>query len=170
MSDWNQPDFYDDDDPNSNPDGKQTNPVRDRLRKLEKENKELKEQHAEAMKQLRQTNIANVLTDKVKDPAKVARLIPADVDSTAEAIEKWLADYADVFAVVPAEDPAPEGDGEPPEPDANADAMGRIGKATQSGATPTKQADMAAKLADPNLTRDELIKLIEAAGGGYGSG
>jgi hypothetical protein len=173
MSEWNQPDYDDDDLDGNEPDGKKPNPVRDRLRKLEKENKDLKDQHAKATKELRQNNIANALANKVKDPAKVAKLIPADVDASVEAIEKWLADYADVFAVVTTEgDPSPEGESAEPDPEALAQqqAMSRIGKASGAGSTPTKQADLQARLADPKLTREELVKMIEQAGGGVGTG
>jgi hypothetical protein len=172
MSEWNQPDDFDD--LEEGEEGKGKNPVRDRMRKLEKENKELRETNAKLSSQTRKTSVERLLADAhVKHASKVAGLVPGDVEATAEGVKQWLDTYADVFSIE-TEDDAGEGgdsDGEPtPEQVEQAQKMGRIGKATASNTTPTKQADLAKRLADPKLTREELLGMIEEAGGGFGSG
>lgn len=178
-------DFNSDDDDDDDQQQTQTqsgkDPVRAQLRKLEKENKALQEQLAKAAQQVRETAITGVLTAK-KLPAKVAKLIPADVEATEEAVSKWLGDYSDLFTpqsdttTQPANtdgQPTPEGEGAAGDQAlANLqNVYGRMAEVTQGASAPTgKDADLMRALVDPNLTPDALMKMIHAAGGGVGSG
>jgi hypothetical protein len=101
-------------------------------------------------------------------PAKVAKLLPADVEATDDAVGKWLDDYADVFSPKPAE-PTVSAQDEGAS-DGVADQMGRIGAAVTGAKAPEKEAELLSRLQDPNLTREQLDALVFAAGGGYGSG
>lgn len=163
MTDWDDPEFNEEGQQQQKP-----NPMREHLRKLEKENKALKEANEKALAQLRQRTVSDVLTAKGYK-AKVAKLIPADVEPTDEAVGKWLEEFADVFGVTPdaGEGKAEDGAAAP----AEGDKLNRISEATAAvSGVPTSQADLRTKLADPSLTREQLVELINKAGGGYGSG
>lgn len=149
--------------------------LREYVKKLEKENKEFSRQLAELSKTNRQRTIAEVLGEKKLDK-RIAALIPADVESTPDAVSKWLEDYGSLFvnASTPAEEPAkpaateavdnPEFDVDP----AVSGAMGAISKATAAASAPGADDLMARVMAAKS--REELESLINAAGGGYGMG
>lgn len=175
---WNKPDdgYDDDDDFDSDPQegGKgKKNPLREHLRKLEKENKDLKEANQKFNQQLRQNSIETVLTSKGLNP-KVAKLVPEAVEPTAEAVGKWLEDYSDVFTPSSEDGEGSSGEGgqESSEASAQGEAMGRISEATSAAQTPSgkKQDEQARRLASDDLTKEELLKMIEQEGGGFGSG
>jgi hypothetical protein len=75
-------------------------------------------------------------------PDKVAKFVPGDV-STPEQIDAWLAENADIFGVKPAEETAQVSQ----EQQANVASYQRINAATQNAATPTRDQDLAAKIA-----------------------
>jgi hypothetical protein len=170
---WNQPEF--DEDHDEGGEGKGKNPVRDRMRKLEKENADLRKANEKLTSQTRQSSVETLLeAAKVKHAAKVAGLVPANVEATAEAVKQWLDTYADVFSIQTDQtDDAKEGEGSAPEPDPEkaeqAEKLGRIGKATSATSTPTKQADLLKQVAGAK-NREELLALVQQAGGGFGMG
>jgi hypothetical protein len=180
---WYQPTDFDDDDgdegqgqgqPNA---GQQQLPkgLRSQLAKVAKENKELKETNEKLLKQVRETAISQVLTTKGVS-VKLAKLVPADIEPTAEAVEKWLEEYSDVFPVKAAEGETgktadgQDGDGETGADGDEAAAMALIAQAANGGQAPGKQADLLKQLSSKDLTRDQLLALIEAHGGGLGAG
>jgi hypothetical protein len=66
---------------------------------LDKANAALKAREDELGKlqgQVRTQSVREILRDLGVKP-KVAGLIPSDIDSTPEAVEKWVKDYEDVF-------------------------------------------------------------------------
>lgn len=150
--------------------------LRAQLDKLAKENKKLAEENATLAKQGRKRTIAEVLKAK-EIPAKVSELIPNDVEATPEGVEKWLADWSDVFGIKKGEGTDPEKDAagtdQPPEdPDTNAEAaeLARIARAGQTGSNPEAQKDLLKQIADPSMTQEKLLQLINAHGGGFGTG
>lgn len=169
----------DDDDDDDEGQGQQQAPkaLRSHATKLEKENRALKEQNDKLQKQFRQTAISQVLKDKGLD-AKVAKLVPSDVEPTEEAVEKWLADYADIFPTKKTEEtPATEGqtssgaEGSEDEVDEDEVAqMGLIGSVTNAAQAPTRQQDLLKQLQSKDLKPEALMQMIQAAGGGYGVG
>lgn len=174
MATWDDP--YSDDE--NQDEANSAKGLRAHLKKLEKENAELRTLNEKLAKDTRQHTIAQALTAKGFS-AKLARLVPIDVESTEEAIGKWLEDNAELF---PPPKPA-EGDGSTPQEGAGSDGtqggseggedaaqMGRISAAVNTAQTPTKQADLMAVLRDKSLTHEKLMELVHAAGGGAGVG
>lgn len=175
---WYQADDLDGDDdegqapPNT---GQQQLPkgFRTALAKAQKEAKDLKEANEKLLKQVRQAAISQVLKTKNIDP-KVAKLVPAEIEPTPEAVEKWLEEYADVFPVKPAEDAKPpegnEGGDGAGEGNDEAAQMALIAQAANGAQAPGKQADLLKQLQSKDLKPEDLMAMIHAAGGGIGAG
>ena len=115
--------------------------LRKALKRAEKEKKDLAEQLAAIQSDLRSRSVKEVLAQKGV-PDKVAKFVPGDV-STPEQIDAWLAENADIFGVKPAEQAAQASQ----EQQANVASYQRINAATQNAATPTRDQDLAAKIA-----------------------
>jgi len=114
--------------------------LRKALKRAEKEKKDLAEQLASIQADLRSRSVKDVLATKGV-PDKVAKFIPADI-STPEQVDAWLNENADVFGFSkPADAPADE------EAKANIRSYDRINAATQNVNSPTRDADLMAKLA-----------------------
>ena len=127
--------------------------LRKALKRAEKEKKELTDQLAQIQSDLRSRSVKEVLASKGV-PEKVAKFIPGDI-STPEAVDAWLNENADVFGFQPAgTEPAPTSD----ETKANVAAYQRINAATQNAGTPTRDQDLAAKIAGAK-TLEELNAL-----------
>ena len=115
--------------------------LRKALKRAEKEKKDLAEQLAAIQSDLRQRSVKEVLAQKGV-PDKVAKFIPGDVQ-TPEQIDAWLTENSDVFGFQKAEaESAPISDEEA----TNRAAYQRINAATQNANTPTRDADLMAKL------------------------
>lgn len=149
-------------------------PVRAQLKKLDKENKELRQKYEAAVKAQRTSTIKDVLTAK-KMPAKLANLIPSDVEPTTDAIEKWLADYADLFTKP--QDQGNDDSDASGDVDAQAqadvemvNAFARMAQASAGATPPGKPGDLLKKIMSPDLKEEELLGMITAAGGGFGTG
>ena len=127
--------------------------LRKALKRAEKEKKELSEQLAQIQSDLRSRSVKEVLASKGV-PEKVAKFIPGDI-STPEAVDAWLTENADVFGFQPAgTEPAPTSE----ETKANVAAYQRINAASQNANTPTRDQDLAAKIAGAK-TVEELNAL-----------
>ena len=126
--------------------------LRKALKRAEKEKKELAEQLAAIQSDLRSRSVKEVLAQKGV-PDKVAKFVPGDV-STPEQIDAWLAENADIFGVKPAEQAAQASQ----EQQANVASYQRINAATQNATTPTRDQDLAAKIAGAK-SLDELNAL-----------
>ena len=114
--------------------------LRKALKRAEKEKKDLADQLASIHADLRSRNVKDVLATKGV-PDKVAKFIPADV-STPEQVDAWLSENADVFGFSRTEADAPADE----EKQANIRSYDRINAATQNVNTPTRDADLMAKL------------------------
>ena len=90
----------DDDEPtrSSDPLADLPEPARKAMRRQAKQLKEATDALAKYQARERTASIAEVLTEKGL-PAKVANLLPSDLEPTPDAVSKWLEDYADVFGV-----------------------------------------------------------------------
>jgi hypothetical protein len=113
--------------------------LRKALKRAEKEKKELAEQLASIQSDLRNRSVKEVLATKGV-PDKVAKFIPGDI-STPEQIDAWLNENADVFGFKPAEPVQTE------EQVANQRAYQRINASEQNAGTPSRDQDVASKLA-----------------------
>lgn len=126
--------------------------LRKALKRAEKEKKELAEQLAAIQQDLRSRSVKDVLANKGV-PDKVAKFIPGDV-TTPEQIDAWLSENADVFGFTPKSDaPADE------ELPTNAMDVQRINATIHNANTPSRDQDVAAKLAGVK-SKDELDMLV----------
>jgi len=127
--------------------------LRKALKRAEKEKKELADQLAQIQSDLRSRSVKEVLANKGV-PEKVAKFIPGDI-STPEAVDAWLSENADVFGFqIAGQEPAPTSE----ETQANVAAYQRINAASQNANTPTRDQDLAAKIAGAK-TVEELNAL-----------
>jgi len=115
--------------------------LRKALKRAEKEKKELAEQLASIQSDLRSRSVKEVLATKGV-PDKVAKFIPSDI-TTPEQIDSWLQENSDVFGFTKTE-AAVQAD---EETQANVASYQRINAATQNAGTPSRDQDLAAKLA-----------------------
>lgn len=136
----------------------------DLLKQLRKELKnktkaltELEEQVNGFRQTQREATIKAVLESKGVSP-KIAKFIPSDIETSPEVISGWIEENADVFglAVENAQDVAP-----------NLSALRSIDAITANAQSPSNADDVALRI--QNASEDELIAMIHAAGGGYGS-
>ena len=115
--------------------------LRKALKRAEKEKKDLTEQLAAIQSDLRSRSVKEVLATKGV-PDKVAKFIPGDV-TTPEQIDSWLTENADVFEFSKTEAAVQANE----ETQANVASYQRINAATQNANTPSRDQDLAAKLA-----------------------
>jgi hypothetical protein len=115
--------------------------LRKALKRAEKEKKELVEQLSAIQSDLRSRSVKEVLATKGV-PDKVAKFIPSDI-STPEQIDSWLTENADVFGFSKTEEAVQADE----ETQANVTSYQRINAATQNAGTPSRDQDLAAKLA-----------------------
>ena len=136
----------------------------DLLKQLRKELKnktkaltELEEQVTGFRQTQREATIKAVLESKGVSP-KIAKFIPSDIETSPEVISGWIEDNADVFglAVENAQNVAP-----------NLSALRSIDAITANAQSPSNADDVALRI--QNASEEELIAMIHAAGGGYGS-
>lgn len=100
--------------------------LRSQLKAALKKNKELSDQLGTAQAEARKSNIGNYFRDKGINP-KLAKYVPADLDPTSDALDKWVAEDGELFNIVPKADgdankPPGTGDGTsgtPAVPDGN---------------------------------------------------
>jgi hypothetical protein len=123
--------------------------LRKALKRAEREKKELAEQLASIQSDLRSRSVKEVLAQKGV-PDKVAKFIPGDI-TTPEQIDSWLSENADVFGFQKTEQDVQADE----EQQANVVAYQRINAATQNANTPSRDQDLASKLAGAK-TIDEL--------------
>lgn len=149
---------------------------RTQLNKVSKENKDLRDANAKLLVQVRQTAISQALSAKGID-AKVAKLVPSEIEPTPEAVEAWLADYGDLFVPKAAAEGEGTGtatdEGQGDDDSGNAEyaaQMGRISTVANGAQAPARQQDLLKQISDPNLSQEQLLSLINAHGGGFGSG
>jgi hypothetical protein len=167
MPNWNA---FDGDEEDNNGQDAGPKALRDRLKSLEKENRELKEQNTTLSKRVRTTSVSDVVKAKGYNP-KVAALIPADIEASEDAIGKWLEEFADVFSLKKTEEtPATTAEVEDASSDDGsvgddvADALSAIANVSSSSITPTRQSDLLKQINDPNLSQDKFLDLLRANG------
>jgi hypothetical protein len=127
---------------------------------------------------VRRNAISKVL-EKKNISEKVAKLVPAEVEPTAEAVEEWLKEYGDVFGVKTTEDANQDSAGDAGDEAGSVDEatrqayiaqMRQMGNVTVGAAPTGKESELLQKINDPKMTYEGLVALIEQHGGGAGSG
>lgn len=172
MSEFDWDNFEDDD--TEDPTPQTLNPqlpkeLRRVIRDLKKSEKEATERAVNLERQLRTNTVTGVLAARAV-PAKVANLIPSDVDATPEAIGKWLDDYGDVFGIQQTANESGQtvsngaaGTVTTSQPNADISAMQRMQQTAASGDLFSAQQALMTKLTDPALTKEQLEALIAGA-------
>lgn len=140
-------------------------PARRHMRKVEKENADLKKQIADLSAAQRKANVSDVLKAKGYDPI-IATFIPSTVDTSEEAVGKWLDEHGAVFAKAKTtEDTNDSGtDDVDTVPADIAQALGMVTNISGTAQAPERIKDLMAQLNDPNLTPEKLDALIIANG------
>lgn len=129
--------------------------LRKALKKEKTERENLDKELATLRAESKARTVKDVL-DKKGVPDKVAKFIPADV-VTSEQIDEWLTANADVFNLTVVQSGAnTETNNE------NANNQKRINNATESAISATKEADIMAKLLNPNTPDAELKALLNS--------
>lgn len=127
--------------------------LRKALKKAQKEREALEAELGQMRKDLKSRTVKEVLESKGV-PAKLAKLIPSDVDSP-EQIDAWLNEYSDVFGLQNNQE-------EPAQPNVDEEtirANQRINNTTSTAQTPSGNESVHQKLLAVN-SRDELDKMI----------
>ena len=163
--------WVDDDDDDEDQDAKPAKPAdlpepaRRHMRKVEKENADLKKALADLSAAQRKTSVSDVVKAKGYDPL-ISGFIPSTVETSDEAIGKWLDEHSTVFAKTKTDDNAGEsdtGDADAIPPDV-AQALGMVTNISGTAQAPERVKDLMAQLNDPNLTAEKLDALIIANG------
>ena len=121
-------------------------------RALEKRTKELEQELSGLKTQTRQRTVKDVLQAKGLNP-KIAAFIPADIDTSEEAINNWVNEYGDVFGIqAPTEE-------KPAQKNPEVQAQARINNMVATGSAPDIDEDAFAKIANAKSKEDLDILL-----------
>ena len=152
---------YDDDDVNERDSNELPAALRKQLKAKDKELAEIREQFKAVASRDRERTLSDALTSRGLN-AKVAKLLPADLDLSPESIDAWLTDYADVFGLQkPAVSKPAEELVAPPVPD----AWQRIQNISQTASSESGESAVLHSISNATSEQD-LIKMILDAGGG----
>lgn len=146
--DWNDDEFDEFDDDQSYNETDLVKKLRKAERAKEKRIKELESELNGVRSTQRENAIKSVLSEKGVNP-KVASFIPSDVEASAEAIDQWLNDYADVFGVkIQGKEVAPD-----------LSTLRQIDAVTANAVTPDKVDDIMSRISQAQ-NADEIIDMI----------
>ena len=159
----NQYDYDDEDEDTTTQDQNIPAGLRKALKRLEKENQELKEANALRDSMFRERTVKDVLDSKGV-PSKIAKFIPSDV-ATPEQVESWLTENADIFGFQTTQ----QTDAVDEQRQESTAQYQRINKATETAIPATNVADLTARINNPNLSKANL-DAITGINGYTGSG
>jgi hypothetical protein len=128
--------------------------LRKALKKAQKEREALEAELSQIRKDLKSRTVKEVLESKGV-PAKLAKLIPSDVDSP-EQIDAWLSEYSDVFGL------QTQSQEEPAQPNVDEETIRsnqRINQTTSTAQTPSGEETVHQKLLSMN-SKEELDQMI----------
>ena len=142
---------YDDEDDDITQDGG-INQLRKVNRALEKRAKELEQELLGLKSQTRQRTVKDVLQAKGLNP-KIAAFVPADIDTSEEAINNWISEYGDVFGAVT------QAENQPTQQSQDVTAQARINNMVATGQAPNLDTDSMSRVLQAK-SRDELDALL----------
>jgi len=125
--------------------------LRKALKKAERERTALQEQLAAVKNNLRERSVKDVLETKGVN-SKIAKFIPGDIEAP-EQIAAWLDENADVFGF------RTEEQSQPAELSQEAITDQRINASASTGSTPSRDEDLAARIANAQ-SKEELMTLM----------
>jgi len=159
----NQYDYDDEDEDTTTQEQQIPAGLRKALKRLEKENQELREANALRDSMLRERTVKDVLDSKGV-PSKIAKFIPSDV-ATPEQVDSWLTENADIFGFQSTK----QTDAVDEQRQETTSQFQRINAATETAIPATNVADLQARINNPNLTKADL-DAITGINGYTGSG
>jgi hypothetical protein len=142
---------YDDEDDDTTQDSGITQ-LRKVNRALEKRAKELEQELLGLKSQTRQRTVKDVLQAKGLNP-KIAAFVPADIDTSEEAINNWINEYGDVFGAVA------QAETQPTQQSQDVTAQARINNMVATGQAPSLDGDSMSRVLQAK-SRDELDALL----------
>ena len=142
--------YDDEDDETTNDSG--ISQLRKVNRALEKRAKELEQELLGLKSQTRQRTVKDVLQAKGYNP-KIAAFIPADIDTSEEAINNWINEYGDVFGV------ATQAENQSTQQSADVTAQARINNMVATGQAPSLDQDAMSRVLQAK-SRDDLDALL----------
>lgn len=153
--DWEDDDF-DFEDESEQPRKAEGNDLVRQLRRAqraaEKKAKELESELSTLRSAQRENVIKSVLESKGLNP-KVAKFIPADVETTEESINQWISEYGDVFGLAPQQNQSTSPD---------LATLRQIDAVTSGAVTPDKIENLLLRL-DQADSADEIINMIHGS-------
>ena len=131
--------------------------LRNELRRLAKENKNLRDQVSTFEGERTKNTISDIVQAAGFDP-KLANFISRDLSGnvTAESVTNWLTENGSLFAGAQVNNAAGTTDGG----NATSQAQGRMAAAENGAQSAGPAGDIASQLADPTLTRAKLDELL----------
>ena len=102
--------------------------------------------------QTRQRTVKDVLQAKGLNP-KIAAFVPADIDTSEEAINNWINEYGDVFGAVA------QAETQPTQQSQDVTAQARINNMVATGQAPSLDQDSMSRVLQAK-SRDELDALL----------
>jgi hypothetical protein len=136
----------------------QSNDLVKKLRKAdrakEKRIRELETELGGLRSMQREATIKSVLENKGVNP-KVAKFIPENIELSAEAVDKWIEDNADIFGLVKAQEKQAEPD---------LATLRQIDAVTTNAQSPGGMEDLLLRIQNAD-SADEINSLIFQAGG-----
>jgi len=142
--------YDDEDDETTNDSG--INQLRKVNRALEKRAKELEQELLGLKTQTRQRTVKDVLQAKGLNP-KIAAFVPADIDTSEEAINNWINEYGDVFGAVT------QAETQPTQQSQDVTAQARINNMVATGQAPSLDQDSMSKVLQAK-SREDLDALL----------
>lgn len=121
--------------------------LRKAQRLTEKRNKELETELSSLRSAQRENVVKSVLAERGINP-KVAKFIPNDIETTADALAQWIEDNGDVFGYQP-----------PARDDSGLEALSRIDSAVANAQTPAGADDLYLRL-NQAASADDIINMI----------
>lgn len=142
--------YDDEDDETTNDSG--INQLRKVNRALEKRAKELEQELLGLKTQTRQRTVKDVLQAKGLNP-KIAAFVPADLDTSEEAINNWINEYGDVFGAVT------QAENQPTQQSPDVTAQARINNMVATGQAPSLDQDSMSRVLQAK-SREDLDALL----------
>ena len=152
-------DTDDDDDDIGQQDNNAMRQLRKALKAEQAKNKEFEAKLAELSTANRGRAIQDVLAGKGLTNPKIAKLIPTDIDPTAEAVGAWLEEYGDVFGV----GATPEESGKPALGTDDVASLRDIDSVVMGQQDIKGQMDLLAKIQNAG-SMDDLQAVLKASG------
>lgn len=161
MSDQWDEDYDEYEDDGQTQRGNPVSELRKQLKEKTKAEKAMREELEKLRGSVRETTIGNVLKSRGL-PDKVARIVPKDIDPTAEEVTKWLDEYGDVFGIQSEEKPEQK---EETRLTDNQAAAAQMNSLASMGTAPGSNAQEAlSALQSRDLTEAQLRELISRGG------